>query len=134
MILIFKSLCLIFLLRLSILFCYIFSKTIFLFLILYRAYLCQNITVCFSTLSGSASEMHCSLLIHLVSAFETARTLLKIFSTTVEQLFLKIINVAMRFICLFYFSLTYERNEPVTVDKQKIEFSCLVSLTKFFER
>jgi len=78
--------------------------------------------------------MHCSLLIQLVSAFETARTLLKIFTTTGEQLFLKIINVAMRFICLFYFSLTYEQHVPVTVNKQIIDIFCLVSLTKFFEK
>ncbi len=71
--------------------------------------------------------MHCTLMIHLISAFETVRTLLKIFKTIHEKLFL--ILLIMQTDCLFsYFYLTCKVNDEVTVNEQIMKISALFLL------
>ncbi len=62
--------------------------------------------------------MHCTLMIHSISAFETVDILFKILKTIQEKLLLKMLMLQTELFVFLIFILTYKVNEPLTVNKQ----------------
>ncbi len=62
--------------------------------------------------------MHCTLMIHSISAFETVDIIFKILKTIQEKLLLKMLMLQTELFVFLIFILTYKVNEPLTVNKQ----------------